>query len=557
MFGRLALKPAAETFQLHVPPLRMQSYALTVDKFLDHAATWAADREVVTADAGRATQRIGYAGLRERSKRLSGALQVLGLKFGDRVGTLAWNTQHHLEMYYALMGAGMVCHTLNPRLTAAHLAAMINEAENRALAVAVNLQPLLAELIPLCPGLEHIILMDGDESSVQSLADAEPQVWSYEALLERHGVLAAWGDFEEQTAAGLCYTSGTTGSPKGVLYTHRSNYLHTLRALQADAIALSSNDVLLVAVPMFHANAWGLPFAAPAVGATLILPGRHTDGASLAAIMRAEGVTIAAGIQTLWLSVLDHLDASGDELPALQRILIGGANCPEALIGRMETRLKARVQTSWGMTELSPLGTIALPRASAGESRASGRPPMGLDMKLTDAQGTRLAQQRGVVGRLKVKGASVVERYFKANADALDEEGFFDTGDLASIDADGNVSICGRSKDLIKSGGEWINPAEIEDIVGTHPAVALAAVVARQDEKWGERPVLIVEWRQGQAADGETLIRFLRGKIASWWLPDEVLDVSFMPLAATGKINKNQLRADYANGKLIASEANS
>jgi 3-(methylthio)propionyl---CoA ligase len=530
----------------------MQRFALTVDKFLDHAAKWSGDREIVTAEAGHAGQRTSYANLRTRSNHLSGALAALELRFGDRVGTLGWNTQHHLEMYYALMGAGMVCHTLNPRLTVAHLAAMINEAEDRALAVASSLAPLLSELAPLCPNLEHVILMDRAGPHGDTLRDHPAKVWRHEDLLEMHGARSAWGSFDEETPAGLCYTSGTTGAPKGVLYTHRSNYLHTLRALQADAIALSGGDVLLVGVPMFHANAWGLPFAAPAVGAKLVLPGRHTDGASLAAIMRDEAVSVAVGIQTLWLGVLDHLDAVGGELPALQRVLIGGASCPDALIRRMEKRLGATVQTSWGMTELSPVGTIALPSAPANETRASGRPPIGIDLKLTDTNGVALPQQRGAVGHLKVRGASVIERYFKAEASALDEEGYFDTGDLASIDDAGNVSICGRSKDLIKSGGEWINPAEIEDIVGTHPAVGLAAVIARSDAKWGERPVLIVEWRQGLSADAQALLEFLRGKVAGWWLPDQILEVDAMPLAATGKIDKNQLRADYANGKLTA-----
>jgi acyl-CoA synthetase (AMP-forming)/AMP-acid ligase II len=530
----------------------MQPYSLTVDKFLDHAAKWAPDREIVTAGPGRAARRTCYANLRMRSNRLSGALAQIELRFGDRVGTLGWNTQRHLEMYYALMGSGMVCHTLNPRLTVAHLAAMINEAENRALAVASSLLPLLSELAPRCPNLEHIIVMDGETPHPDVLRGHPAQLWDYEGLLEMHGAASAWGRFDEETAAGLCYTSGTAGAPKGVLYTHRSNYLHTLRALQADAIALSGSDVLLIAVPMFHANAWGLPFAAPAVGAKLVLPGRHTDGASLAAIMRDEAVSVAAGIQTLWLGVLDHLDAVGGELPALKRVLIGGASCPDSLIRRMEKRLGAKVQTSWGMTELSPVGTIAWPGAPAIETRASGRPAMGLDLKLTDADGVVLARQRGVVGHLKVKGASVIERYFKAEASALDAEGYFATGDLASIDDAGNVSICGRSKDLIKSGGEWINPAEIEDIVGTHPAVALAAVIARPDAKWGERPVLIIEWRHGASMDGEGLLEFLRGKIAGWWLPDQVLKVETMPLAATGKIDKNQLRADYANGTLSA-----
>jgi acyl-CoA synthetase (AMP-forming)/AMP-acid ligase II len=534
----------------------MQSYSLTVDKFLDHAAKWSGGREIITAEAGRAVRRIGYADLRVRANRLSGALASLGLRFGDRIGTLAWNTQHHLEMYYAAMGAGLVCHTLNPRLTAAHLAAMINEAEERVLAVAANLAPLLQQLAPLCPWLEHVILLDGDLPGQDVLAGHGAKVWAHEALLEAYGAPVAWGDFPEESPAGLCYTSGTTGAPKGVLYSHRSNYLHTLRALQADAFALAGSDSLLVAVPMFHANGWGLPFAAPAVGAKLVLPGRQTDGASLATLMREEGVTVAAGVQTVWLGVVDHLDAVGGELPDLRRVVIGGSNCPDALIRRLEERLGARVQTSWGMTELSPLGAIAPPDAPMTAKRASGRPTMGLDLKLTDADGVTLAQQRNVVGHLKVKGASVVDRYFKAEADALDTEGYFDTGDLASIDDAGNLTICGRSKDLIKSGGEWINPAEIEDIVGRHPAVGQVAVIGRQDPKWGERPVIIVEPRQGKRLDAAALLGALRGKVADWWIPDQVVQVGAMPLAATGKIDKNQLRADFQNGKIAAEGAN-
>jgi acyl-CoA synthetase (AMP-forming)/AMP-acid ligase II len=529
----------------------MQSYALTVDKFLDHAAKWSGAREIVTAGVGRAAARIGYDALRTRSNRLSGALTALGLNFGDRVATLAWNTQHHVEVYYAAMGMGLVCHTLNPRITAAHLAAMVNEAEDRVLVAASNLAPLLGELVPLCPQLEHIILLDSEGAATPDAVSRRARIWTYEALLEAHGAPTIWGAFDEASPAGLCYTSGTTGKPKGVLYTHRSNYLHTLRALQADAIGLTGADALLVAVPMFHANGWGLPFAAAAVGAKMVLPGRQTDGASLAVLMREEAVSVAAGVQTVWLGVLDHLDAVGGELPDLRRVIIGGSSCPDALIRRMEERLGARVQTSWGMTELSPVGTIAPLNGPASETRASGRPPMGLDLKLTDADGLTLARQRGVVGHLKVKGASVLDRYFKAETDALDAEGYFDTGDLASLDDVGNLTIRGRSKDLIKSGGEWINPAEIEDIIGRHPTVGQVAVIGRTDSKWGERPLLIVELRQGQSFDPQTLISALRGKVADWWLPDQVVRIDAMPLAATGKIDKNRLRADYADRESV------
>jgi acyl-CoA synthetase (AMP-forming)/AMP-acid ligase II len=527
----------------------MQPYGLTVDKFLEHAAKWFGDREIVEGDAGRVVARLDYAVLRERANRMSGALAALGMAQGDRVGTLAWNTRHHLELYYAAMGMGLVCHTLNPRLTSAHLATMVNEAGNRVLAVAADLVPQALALLPLCPSIEHVVILDASPSDAVALGSQPARVWNYEALLQAHGAPCAWGAFDENLTAGLCYTSGTTGSPKGVVYTHRSNYLHTLRALQADAVGLTARDVLLLAVPMFHANGWGMPFAAPAAGTKLVLPGRVTDGASLARLIRDEGVTVAMGVQTVWLGLVDHLDATGGDLPSLERVVIGGSSCPDALLRRLEERLGAEVQTSWGMTELSPVGAI-MPKGTGSGDRASGRPPMGLDLKLTDAEGNMLVAQRGVLGHLKVKGHSVVDRYFLAESDALDEEGYFDTGDLATIDAAGNLTIGGRGKDLIKSGGEWINPAEIEAIIGMHPAVRHVAVIGRADAKWGERPVLIIE-TQG-AEDPRGLLRLLRGKVADWWIPDQVAQVAAMPLAASGKIDKNRLREDYAGGRIVA-----
>jgi fatty-acyl-CoA synthase len=526
----------------------MQNYPLTLDKFIDHAAKWHGERSVTTAVRGVVAVRSSYAEVRARSNRLSGALLALGLQPGDRVGTLAWNTQHHLELYYATMNVGLVCHTLNPRLTAGHLSAMINEAEDRVLAVSANLMPLVRELLSLCPALDHIIVLDEPVDPAATAGWSVP-VENLEDLLATRGAMSTWGAFPEDSPAGLCFTSGTTGRPKGVVFTHRSNYLHTMMSVQPDAYCLSAKDTILVAIPMFHANAWGLPFSAPAVGASLVLPGRDLDGASLAALIRSEGVTVAGGVQTVWLGLLDHLDATGEDLPSLERVIIGGSRCPDALIERMESRLGVRVQTSWGMTEMSPIGTVDSIQFPPSTPRSSGRPPIGVDMKLTDAQGVTLPEQRGVVGRLMVKGASVIDRYFGSATSMLDAEGYFDTGDLATIDADGSLNIGGRSKDLIKSGGEWINPAEIEEIIGRDPRVAQVAVIGKAHPKWGERPVLVVELHQGERADGGAFIAGLKGRIADWWLPDEIVHLPHMPLAATGKIDKVRLRAGYENGE--------
>ncbi|RZJ02149.1 MAG: AMP-dependent synthetase [Brevundimonas sp.] len=518
----------------------MQDYALTVDRFLDHGAKWHGQTRVITAgEAG--DQTIGYAELRDRANRLSGGLLSLGLGPGDRIATLAWNSQHHVEVWYAAMGAGLVCHTLNPRLTIAHLAAMITEAGDRVLAVGAGLAAMAKALAASCPCLEHLILLDGDLPAAVRWAPAT----DLETLLSDHGRSTPWGQFDERSLAGLCFTSGTTGAPKGVAYTHRSNYLHTIRSLQADAFALTAADVVLVAVPMFHANAWGLPFSAPAVGASMVLPGRVTDGRSLADLINRYGVTVAVGVPTVWLGLLDHLDATGGETPSLERIIIGGTSCPDTLLKRMESRLGATVQTSWGMTELSPQGTISPRSDKPGAARGAGRPPMGLDLLLTDAGGTPLPDQRNAVGHLKVRGQSVVQRYFGASESALDADGWFDTGDLAIIDDAGNLTLAGRSKDLIKSGGEWINPVEIEEIVGALPSVSLVAVIGSADAKWGERPLMVVEPAQGQTLEDAMLKASLKGRVADWWIPDRIVQVAAMPLAATGKINKTLLRATY------------
>jgi fatty-acyl-CoA synthase len=351
----------------------------------------------------------------------------------------------------------------------------------------------------------------------------------------------------ETAPCGLCFTSGTTGPPTGVTYTHRASFLHALRLLQADGMAISATETVLVAVPMFHANAWGLPFATAAAGARLVLPGRQNDGASLARLIAAEAVTLAVGVPTLWLGLVEHLEAHGGTLPSLKRIIVGGAPLPQALMDRIEQRLEVSVQTSWGMTELSPLGTVMRPHDPARRASTAGRPDFGIDLLLTDSAGQPLPQQRGVEGHLRVRGAAVVQRYFGAAAPATDADGWFATGDLAVIAGDGSLSITGRAKDLIKSGGEWINPAEIEALVGALPQVSLAAVIGRSDPKWGERPILLVELGDATVGDDE-LLAPLHGRVAPWWIPDAVIRLDAMPLAPTGKIDKIRLRMDHGQG---------
>ncbi len=514
----------------------IQPYSLTVDKFLEHAAKWHPDAKVITAGHDGSVTRICYAALRERALSVSGALVALGVRQGDRVATLAWNTQAHIEAWYGIMGMGANCHTLNPRLTPEQSAAMLRQSGAQVAIVSADLLPLAKEIAAITP-LLHIFAIDGN--------DPENDIAPLEGLIRNAEPTGQWGALDENTACGLCFTSGTTGQPKGVTYTHRSTYLHTLRLLQADVMAITASDTVMPVVPMFHASAWGMPFAAPAAGARLVLPGRMTDGASLARLITAEKVTIAAAVPTVWLGLVEHLEAEGGDVPSLRRVIVGGSAMPPALMTRIEDRLGVTVQTSWGMTELSPLGTIAPPDLAARDPGISGRPALGVDLLLTDSNGSALLKQREIEGHLRVRGASIVERYLGQETPATDADGWFDTGDLARIDRGGNLIITGRSKDLIKSGGEWINPTEIESIVSELPQVSLAAVVGRADPKWGERPILLVELRKDQDLSDRELLEPLRGRVAPWWIPDQVVRLPKMPTAATGKVDKLMLRSQY------------
>lgn len=512
----------------------MQDFALTLDKFLVHAAKWHPDTEVVTARETGGTSRIGYAALEQRARRVSGALHNLGVGQGDRVATLAWNTQEHIEAWYGIMAMGAVCHTLNPRLTSEQLAWMIDQSGAKLILASEDLADLAQTIGTTARKTSCRVLVLG------STAESHD---SLGAFMENAPQDIVWGEFDEKSPSGLCFTSGTTGAPKGVTYTHRANYLHTLKLLQADVAAITARDTVMPVVPMFHANAWGLPFACPAVGARLVLPGRQADGASLARLIMDEGVTIAVGVPTVWLGLMDHLDATGGDLPSLERIMVGGAPMAQSLMDRIEA-LGIAVQTTWGMTELSPLGTATPPNADNRDPRSSGSPAIGVDLRLCDAEGTPLSKQREVEGHLWVRGAAVVERYFGQDEPAT-RDGWFDTGDLARIERDGTVRITGRSKDLIKSGGEWINPGEIETIISALPSVSQSAVIGRSDPKWGERPLLLVEFREGFAPSDEDLLGELKGKVAPWWIPQEVVRLRAMPLAPTGKIDKLRLRNEY------------
>ena len=519
----------------------IQSFPLTLNSIIDHAAKWHPEQEVVTAREGAGNTRVTYADLRDRANRISSVLRGFGVTAGRRVATLAWNTQAHVEAWYAIMGMGAVCHTLNPRLTAVQLAWMLDQSGARIIIVSADLSKLALDVADHASGVDRILIIDGEAATTHARAG----VATLEPLIAAAEPDVVWGGFDETSPSGLCFTSGSTGAPKGVTYTHRSSFLHTLKLLQADVLGARTTDVVLPIVPLFHANAWGLPFALPAAGSRMVLPGRHTDGASLARLIASEGVTVAVGVPTVFLGLCEHLDASGTTLPSLERIILGGAPTPPALMERIERQLGVVVQNSWGMTELSPVGVFGVLSDPDRQAAVSGRPALGVDLMLADEAGAPLPEQRGPEGRLHVRGAAVIERYFGQTQPVVDADGWFDTGDLARIDRKGNLMITGRAKDLIKSGGEWINPAEIEAIVCALPQVALAAVIGRADVKWSERPILLVELREGQDIADQALLDSIRGKVASWWIPDAVVRLPAMPLAATGKIDKIRLRATY------------
>jgi fatty-acyl-CoA synthase len=531
----------------------MQDWPLTVDKILDHAAAWHPDVEIVTRSVEGPIVRTTYAEVHRRARRLTNALKALGVEPGDRVATLAWNTARHLEAWYAIMGMGAVCHTLNLRLHPDQQCWIINHAEDRILLIDPTFAPVIKQHRDRMKSVRQVVIMT-DEAHMAGLD--LPGALCLETLIAEASEEAVWGGFEETTAAGLCYTSGTTGHPKGVLYSHRSNVLHTLVSLGADVLATRSTDTVLPVVPMFHANAWGIAFSAPAVGAKLVFPGPRLDGASIHELLESEGVTYSGAVPTVWQMLLDHLRATGGKLSSLERVTIGGAAVPEALVRAFREDYGVEVIHAWGMTETSPMGTVCTPTAAIAafpedERRQrllkQGRAPFGLEMKLTDDEGRRLPRDGSTFGHLKVKGPYVAGAYFRNEDQILDADGFFDTGDVATIDPHGFMQIVDRAKDVIKSGGEWISSIDIENLAVAHPKAALAAVIGVAHAKWGERPVLLIKLHPGESATAGEFLDFLEGKIARWWTPDEVLFVEDIPLGATGKIDKKLIREQMAS----------
>jgi fatty-acyl-CoA synthase len=533
----------------------MQTWPLTVDKILDHAKAWHTDREIVSRSVEGPIVRTTYGEVHGRAKRLSNALKALGIKKGDRVATLAWNTARHMEAWYGIMGMGAICHTLNPRLFADQLCYIINHAEDQAIFTDLTFLPILLEHRAKMPTVKHIIVMTDEDHMAGA---AFPGALCFETLVAENSADCVWGDFDENTPAALCYTSGTTGNPKGVLYTHRSNFLHTLVTLGRDVMGIAAVDTVLPVVPMFHANAWGLAFSCAAVGAKLVNPGQKLDGASVYELLESEEVTFSAAVPTVWQMLLTHMRENRLGLSTLKRVVIGGSAVPEALVRAFRDDYGVSVTHAWGMTETSPLGTLAAPTGKTAKlseeeqlrfTLKQGRPPIGIELKLVDDAGNRLPHDGTTFGRLMVRGPFVVGEYFKGDGGSiLDAEGFFDTGDVATIDPDGFMQITDRAKDVIKSGGEWISTIEIENLAVGHEKAALCAVIGAAHPKWDERPVLLVKLMPNVTATKDEFLAFLDGKIAKWWTPDDVVFVDDIPLGATGKIDKKLIRqrmADY------------
>ncbi len=535
----------------------MQDSPLLISGLIEFAARHHHDTEIVSRRVEGDLHRTTYAQVGARARQVANALDRLGLAFSDRVGTLAWNGYRHLELYYGVSGSGRVVHTINPRLSPEQVVWIANHAEDQVLCFDMSFLPIIKAVWAKCTTVRHwVALCDADALPADT---GIPGLRSYEAWIAGESEQYAWPSFDERSAAALCYTSGTTGNPKGVLYSHRSTLLHAWGIALPDSLGISARDCVLPVVPMFHVNAWGLPYAAAMTGTKLVFPGAALDGKSVYELIEAEKVTMSAGVPTVWLMLLNHLKANDLQFSTMTRTVIGGSACPPAMIQSFRDDYDVTVLHAWGMTEMSPVGTVCKlklkhlamdPAAQLGVLIKQGRSVFGAEMKIVDPEGRELPWDGATSGDLLVKGPWIVSSYFKGEGGDPLVDGWFPTGDVATIDPDGFLQITDRSKDVIKSGGEWISSIDVENIAVAHPAVAMAACIAIAHPKWDERPMLVVVKKPGAELSREAMLAHFEGKLAKWQVPDDVVFVDAIPLGATGKMQKNKLREQFKDYRL-------
>ncbi|MCO8070420.1 long-chain-fatty-acid--CoA ligase [Acinetobacter lwoffii] len=539
----------------------MMFQPLLISSMIEHAGRYHADTEVISKNTDTSITVTNWGEIHQNSKRFANALQQLGLAQGDRVATIAWNNHRHLESWYAISGSGLVCHTINPRLFPEQLIFIMNDAADRVVLFDKTFVPLIKAVKALLSSVEHFICLDAADPAVR---EAIPEVQFYDDLIAGQNADFEWPTLDENSASSLCYTSGTTGNPKGVLFSHRSTVLHSYAIILPDSLNVSAADIMLPVVPMFHVNAWGTPYAAAMVGCTLVLPGPGLDGASLVNLIDNYQVSVALGVPTIWQGLIAAANQSGSKLESLKRNVVGGSACPPAMLRAFKEQFNCETIHAWGMTEISPLGTanqlktkhLHLSDEEKLQIRLSqGRPPFGVDLRLTDTEkGTHEIERDGqTTGNLQVKGHWVISHYFGKEESALTADGWFDTGDIATLDQDGFMKLSDRSKDLIKSGGEWISSVELENIAMGHPEIAMAAVIAAQHPKWDERPVLIAIKKPDSQLSETDLLEYYADKVAKWQIPDRVVFVDTIPLSGTGKMLKKDLRELY--GTILLEQA--
>jgi len=534
----------------------MMDMPLLISGLLQHADRHHGDTEIVSKTVDGSVHRYTCRDAHARARKLAGALRRLGVQPGERIATLAWNSYRHFEIYYAVAGSGAVIHTINPRLFPDQITYIANHAEDRYVFFDLSFAPLLEKLAPRLKTVKGYVAMCAPEAMPKANI---PDLLCYEALLEKEKDDLQWPSFDERTAACLCYTSGTTGNPKGALYSHRSTMIHAYGAALPDALNLSARDVVLPVVPMFHVNAWSLPYSCAMVGAKMVFPGPHLDGKSLHNLFETVGVTFSAGVPTVWLGLLSYMKEQKLKFSTLKRTVIGGSACPSAMIRAFQDEYGVEVLHAWGMTEMSPLGTVTTFKAKhAGwtkEQRVAlqnkqGRAIFGVDMRIVGEDGSELPNDGKAFGDLQVRGPWVIQSYFKGEGGDPLRQGWFPTGDVATLDPDGYMQITDRSKDVIKSGGEWISSIDLECIAMAHPAIAEAAVIGIKHPKWDERPIVVAVKKPGQEVSKEEVLRFYEGKIAKWWMPDDVVFVAELPHTATGKLSKLTLREKFREYRL-------